>query len=62
MTTYTITDKGRNVIEDMVKRFGAGENVEDIASSYNLAPEAVRVLMGMEYFADEHGNITVEDE
>lgn len=62
MTTYTITDKGRKVIEEMAQRFGAGEDVADIASSYNLAPEAVRILMGMDYFADEHGKITVEDE
>lgn len=45
---FKITDKGREVINDIVERFAAGENVIEIAASHGLTEVELRVLIALD--------------
>lgn len=45
---FEITPKGREVIEDITARFSAGEDIEQIAESYNTEVDLIRVLMAFD--------------
>ena len=47
-TEFVITDKGRKAIEDITRRFAAGETIEQIADYYEIEPVAIQVLMALD--------------
>lgn len=45
---FSITEKGREAIDDITARFAKGEDLEEIAESYDIEPLAIQVLLALD--------------